>query len=68
MPDIEGFFRLECKKHKVRYHDKRNNDNIKRTIYTDKRINTSLKDRKSVLNNHGSHGLISFLSFLTISV
>ena len=33
-----------------------------------KRINTSLKDLSIALNNHGWHGLLSFLSSLSISV
>ena len=33
-----------------------------------KRINTSLKDLSIALNNHGQHGLFSFLSSLPISV
>ena len=33
-----------------------------------KRLNTSLKDLSIVLNNHGLHGLFSFLSSLPISV
>ena len=34
----------------------------------EKCINTSLKDISITLNNHGRHGLLSFLSFLPISV
>ena len=36
------------------------NGNIKRKIYTEKRINISLKDISIALNNHGQHGLYSF--------
>ena len=35
---------LECKKRKSRYHGKSKNGNIKLTICTEKRLNTSLKD------------------------
>ena len=42
--------------------------NIKRKICTEKRINTALKDLSVALNNHGRHGLLSFLSSLSISV
>ena len=42
--------------------------NIKCKICTEKRINTSLKDLSIALNNHGRHGLLSFLSSLPISV
>ena len=31
-------------------------------------MNTSLKDLSIALNNHGRHGLLSFLSSLPISV
>ena len=34
----------------------------------EKRINTALKNLSIALNNHGRHGLLSFLSSLTISV
>ena len=39
-----------------------------RKFCTEKRINTSLKDRSIALNNHGRHGLLSILSSLPISV
>ena len=57
---------LECKKRKSRSHGKRRNDNIKRKICTEKRLNTSLKDLSLALTNW--HGLFSFLSSLPISV
>ena len=59
---------MECKKRKSRSHGKRKNGNIKRKICTEKRLNTSLKDLSIALNNHGWHGLFSFLSSLPISV
>ena len=68
MPDFDVFFCLECKKRKSRSHGKRKNGNIKRKICTEKRLNTSLKDLSIALNNHGWHGLFSFLSSLPISV
>ena len=37
-------------------------------LCTEKRINTFLKDLSISLNNHGWHGLFSFLSSLLISV
>ena len=45
-----------------------NNGNIKRKICAEKRLNTSLKDLSIALNNHGWHGLFSFLSSLPVSV
>ena len=42
--------------------------NVKMAICTVKRLNTSLKDLTIALNNHGRHGLFSFLSSLPISV
>ena len=69
MPDFDGVFSvMECKKHKSRYRGKRKNGNIKHKIRTEKRLNTSLKDLSIALNNHGRHGLLSFLSSLPISV
>ena len=59
---------MECKKRKSRSHGNRKNGNIKRKICTEKRLNTSLKDFSLTLNNHGRHGLFSFLSSLPISV
>ena len=47
---------------------KRKKGNIKRQICTEKRLNTSLKDPSKALNNHGGHGLFSFISSLPISV
>ena len=67
MPDLDVFSVLECKKRKGISHGKRKNGNIKRKICTEKHINTSLKDLSTALNNHGRHGLFSFLSFLPIS-
>ena len=67
MPDIDVFSLLECKKRKRKCYGKRKNGNITRKICTEKRINTSLKDISIVLNNHGRHGLLSFLSSIPIS-
>ena len=69
MPDFDVFFSLlECKRCKSRYHGKRENGKIKRKTCAEKRINTSLKDFSIAINNHGWHGLLSFLSSLPISV
>ena len=62
------FSLLEFKKRIRRYHGKRINGTIKRKICTEKRINTSLKDLSIALNNHGWHGLLSFLTSFPISV
>ena len=62
------FFCLKCKKRKSRSHCKHKNGNIKHTICTEKRLNTSLKDLCLTLTNHGWHGLFSSLSILPISV
>ena len=69
MPAFDMFFSvLECKKRKSRSHGKRKNGNINSKIYTEKRLDTSLKDLYIALNNHGRHGLFSFLRSLLISV
>ena len=62
------FSLLECKKRKSRSHGKRKNGNIKRKICTVISLKTSLKDLSLASNNHGQHGLFSFLSSLTISI
>ena len=62
------FSLLGCIKRKSRFHGKHKNGNIKRKICSEKRINTSLKDLSIASNNHGWHGLLSFLSSLPISV
>ena len=62
------FFLFWNVKRKSRYLGKRKNGNIKHKICTEKRINTSLKDLSITLNNHGGHGLFSFLSSFPISV
>ena len=69
MPDFDVFSLLECKKRKStrRSHGKRINRNSKHKICAEKRINTYLKDLSIALNNHGRHGLLSFLSSLPIS-
>ena len=43
----------------------RKNGNVKRKKHAEKGMNTSLKDLSGVLNNHGRHGLLSFLSCLS---
>ena len=68
MPDFDVFSLLECTRRKSRSHGKRKNGNIKRKTCDEKRITTSLKDLFIALNNHGWHGLLSFLSSLSISV
>ena len=62
------FFYFECIKRKSWSHGKRKNGNIKPNICTEKRTNTSLHDLSIALNNHGWHGLLSFLSSLPISI
>ena len=68
MPDIDVSSVSECKKRKSRSHGTHKNGNIKRKMCTEKRLYTSLKDLSLALNNHGQHGLFSFLSSLPISV
>ena len=65
---LMSFLFWNVKKRKSSSHGKRKNGNIKRKICTEKRLNTSLKDLSIALNNHGPHGLFSFLSSLPISV
>ena len=68
MPNFDLFLFWNVKNVKVDLMETVKNGNIKRKICTDKRLNTSLKDLSLALNNHGWHGLFSFLSSLPISV
>ena len=66
MPDFDVFSVLECRKRKSRSHGKLKNGNIKRKICAETHLNTSLKDLSIALNNHGRHGLFSFLRYMPI--
>ena len=44
--------------------NEKENDSIKRKICSDKRTSTFLKDLPVVLNNHGSHELLTNHAFL----
>ena len=59
------FSLLECKS---RSHGKCKNCSIKCKTCAVKRINTSLEDLSIDFNNHGRHGLLSFLSSMPILV
>ena len=60
--------RLRAQNNEVNYWflgcEKKQQHQIKRKTC----VNTSLKDLSIALNNHGRHGLLSFLSYLPISV
>ena len=58
------FLFWNVKKRRSRSHGKYKNGNVKRKICTE---NTSLRDLSIALNDHGRHGLFSFLSSLPIS-
>ena len=69
MPDFDVFSLLEIRKRKSRSHGIRKKGNVKRKKKRAvKRSNTSLKDLSKVLENHGRHSMLSFLSSLPISV
>ena len=59
---------LEIWKHKSRSPSIRKKGNGKRKKRAVKRSNTSLKDISKVLEDHGRHSMLSFLSSLPISV
>ena len=65
MPDFDVFSLLEIRKRKSRSHGIRKKARKKRAV---KRSNTSLKDLSKVLEDHGRHSMLSFLSSLPISV
>ena len=68
MPDFDVFSLLEIRKRKSRSHGIRKKGNGKRKKRAVKRSNTSLKDLSKVLEDHGRHSMLSFLSSLPISV
>ena len=68
MPDFDVFSLLEIRKRKSRSHGIRKQGNGKRKKRAVKRSNTSLKDLSKVLEDHGRHSMLSFLSSLPISV
>ena len=68
MPDFDVFSLLEIRKRKSRSHSIRKKGNVKRKKRTVKRSNISLKDLSKVLEDHGRHSMLSFLSSLPISV
>ena len=68
MPDFDVFSHLEIRKRKSRSHGIRKKGNSKRKKRAVKRSNTSLKDLSKVLEDHGRHSMLSFLSSLPISV
>ena len=70
MPDFDVFSLLEIRKRKYRSHGTgiRKKGNGKRKKRAVKRSNTSLKDLSKVLEDHGRHSMLSFLSSLPISL
>ena len=68
MPDFDVFSLLEIRKSKSRSHGLKKKENGKREKRAVKRSNTSLKNLSKVLEDHGRHSLLSFLSSLPISV
>ena len=62
------FSLLEIRKRKSRSHGIRKNGNGKRKKRAVKRSHTSLNDSSKVLEDHGRHSMLSFLSSLPISV
>ena len=67
MPDFDVFSLLEIRQRKSRSHGIRKKGNGKRKKRAVKRSNTSLKDLSKVLEDHGRHSMLSFLSSLPIS-
>ena len=61
-------FKLTGQKRKSRSHGIRKKGNGKRKKRAVKRSNTSLQDLSKVLEDHGRHSVLSFLSSLPISV
>ena len=68
MPDFDLFSVFEIRKRKFRSHGLRKKGNDNRKKLAVKRSNTSLKDLSKALADHGRHSMLSFLSFLPVSV
>ena len=68
MSDYGVFSLLEIRKRKSRSHGIRKTGNGKRKKRAVKISNTSLKDLSKVLEDHGRHSMLSYLSSLPISV
>ena len=69
MSDSDVFSLLVIRKRKSRWHCiRKKKGNGKRKKRAVKRSNTSLKDLSKVLEDHGRHSMLSFLSSLPISV
>ena len=68
MPDFDVFSLLEVRKRKSRSHGIRKKGNSKRKKKRCIEINTSLKDLSKVLEDHGRHSMLSFISSRPISV
>ena len=68
MPDFDVLSLLEIRKRKSRSHGIRKKRNGKRKKRALKRSKTSLKDLSKLLEDHGRHSMLSFLSSLPISV
>ena len=68
MPDFDVFYLLEIRKRKTRSHCIGKKGNDKRKMHAVKRSNTSLKDLSKILEDHGRHSMLSFLSSLPTSV
>ena len=68
MPHFDSFSLLECRKCKTRSHGVRKDGKYRRKLRAVKRINTRLKWMSKILQNHGRHSMLAFLSSLPISV
>ena len=68
MPDFDVFSLLGIRKRKSRSHGIRKKGNGKRKKRAVKRSNTSLNDLSKVLEDHGRHSMLSFLSSLPIFI
>ena len=68
MPEFDVFSLLEIRKRKSSSYGIRKKGNGKRNKRVVKRSITSLKDLSKVLEDHGPHSMLSFLSSLPISV
>ena len=66
MPDFDVFSLLEFRKRKARSHGMKKTGNCKRKSHVQKVANCTLRDLAGILDTHGRHSMLSYLSLLPI--
>ena len=68
MPDFDVFSLLEFRKRTARSHGIKKNGNCERKSRVQKLANCTLRDLAGILDAHGRHSILSYLSSLPISL